>query len=165
VGEVAIKSRAKFHGYYRNPEATAQTDYDGWYLTGDLGYRVGDTLYITGRKSDLIITGGVNIYPQDVENIVAEHPDVVAGRVAALGMYDPDLGTERLIVIAESRSTDPAVLHDIAQHTRNQVLQHLGVVVDRIYHAPYRWLIKTSSGKIARVPNLERLSELASRLG
>ena len=165
VGEVAIKSRAKFHGYYRNPEATARTDYEGWYLTGDLGYRLGNTLFITGRKSDLIITGGVNIYPQDVENIVAEHPDVVAGRVAALGMYDHDLGTERLVVIAESRSTEPAVLYDIAQHTRDQVLQRLGVVVDRIYHAPYRWLIKTSSGKIARVPNLERLSELAPRLG
>ncbi|MDH3601378.1 MAG: AMP-binding protein, partial [Candidatus Tectomicrobia bacterium] len=165
VGEVAIKSRAKFHGYYRNPEATAQTQHEGWYLTGDLGYRVGDILYITGRKSDLIIAGGVNIYPQDVENIVAEHAAVVAGRVAAIGVPDVDLGTERLVVIAESRATEPAVLRDIAHHVRSQVRQRLGVVVDRIYHAPYRWLIKTSSGKIARVPNYERLPELDSRVG
>ena len=82
VGEVAIRSEARYHGYYRNPEATARADHEGWYLSGDLGYRVGRTLFITGRKSDLIIVGGVNIYPHDVENIVAEHADVVTGRVA-----------------------------------------------------------------------------------
>ncbi len=165
VGEIAIRSRARFHGYYRNPAATLRCAHEDWYLTGDLGYRVGDILYVTGRKSDLIITGGMNIYPQDVETIVAKHPEVVAGRVAALGMYDADLGTERLIVIVESRSTAPEVLQQIAHHTRSQVLQHLGVAVDRIYHAPPRWVIKTSSGKVARVPNLERLPELASRIG
>lgn len=165
VGEIAISSRAAFHGYYRNAAATARSAFEDWYLTGDLGYRVGDTLYVTGRKSDLIITGGMNIYPQDVEKIVGEHPDVVAGRVAALGIPDAALGTERLIVIAESRSTVPEVLEDIARHTRTQVLQQLGVAVDRVYHAPHRWVIKTSSGKVARVPNLERLPELASRIG
>ncbi len=164
VGEIAIRSRAAFHGYYQNQAATARCSHEGWYLTGDLGYRVGDILFVTGRKSDLIITGGTNIYPQDVERVVAEHPEVVAGRVAALGLYDADLGTERLIVIVESRSTEPEVLQDIAQFTRSQVLQQLGVTVDRVYHAPYKWVIKTSSGKIARVPNLARLPELASRM-
>jgi acyl-CoA synthetase (AMP-forming)/AMP-acid ligase II len=155
-----IRSAAKFHGYYRNPAATAQTDHHGWYVTGDLGYRVGDTLYITGRKSDLIIIGGVNIYPQDVENIVAEHPAVVEGRVAAIGVKDADLGTEKLVVIAESRATEPQVLQDIVRHARTQIPARLGVTVDQVYNAPYRWLIKTSSGKIARIPNYERLPEL-----
>jgi len=165
VGEVVIRSEARYHGYYRNQAATDSAAHDGWYLTGDLGYRVGGILFITGRKSDVIIAGGVNIYPQDVEKIVGEHPDAVAGRVAALGMYDSDLGTERLVVIVESRSTQPEVLKNIAEHARSRVLQELGVTVDRIYHAPHRWVIKTSSGKVARGPNLQRLPELASGRG
>jgi acyl-CoA synthetase (AMP-forming)/AMP-acid ligase II len=162
VGEVAIRSYARYHGYHRNSEATVKSYHKGWYLSGDLGYRVGHTLFITGRKSDLIIIGGVNVYPQDVEKIVAEHPAVVAGRVAAIGVDDQELGTQRLIVIVESRSTEPKVLRDIAQHVRNQIPLRLGVTVDQIYHAPYRWLIKTSSGKIARIPNYERLHQLSS---
>jgi len=160
VGEVAIRSRASFHGYYRNPEATARAFQDGWYFSGDLGYRVGETLFVTGRKSDLIIIGGVNIYPHDVENIAAEHSAVIAGRVAAIGVDDAALGTQRLIVIVESRATDPDVLREIEEHVRSQVPVRLGVNVDRVYHAPYRWLIKTSSGKIARIPNFKRLGEL-----
>jgi acyl-CoA synthetase (AMP-forming)/AMP-acid ligase II len=160
VGEVAIRSRASFHGYYRDPEATARSYQDGWYFSGDLGYRVGETLFVTGRKSDLVIIGGVNIYPHDVENIAAEHPAVIAGRVAAIGVDDAALGTQRLIVIVESRATDSDVLREIEEHVRSQVPVRLGVNVDRVYHAPYRWLIKTSSGKIARIPNFKRLGEL-----
>jgi fatty-acyl-CoA synthase len=163
VGEVAIRSRARYHGYYRNPEATARANHDGWYVSGDLGYRVGDTLFITGRKSDLIIIGGVNIYPHDVENIVGEHPLAVTGRVAAVGVDDPELGTQRLLVIVESRSNDPQALKSIEEHARREVALRLGVNVDRVCHAPYRWLIKTSSGKIARIPNYRRLPELESR--
>ena len=162
IGEVAIRSRARYHGYHRNSEATEKSDHEGWYLSGDLGYRVDNTLFITGRKSDLIIVGGVNIYPQDVEKVVAEHPAAVAGRVAAIGVDDWELGTQRLIVIVESRSTDSKILRELADHVRNQIPRRLGVSVDQIYHAPYRWLIKTSSGKIARIPNYQRLHELSS---
>ena len=91
---------------------------------------------------------------------MGEHPDVVTGRVAAIGVHDDELGTERLIVIAESRSEDPKVRADIEAHTRREVSLRLGADVDRVYHAPYKWLIKTSSGKIARIPNYERLEEL-----
>jgi len=162
-GEVEIRSRAAYHGYYKNPEATAKADHDGWYLTGDLGYRVGNTLYITGRKGDVVILGGENVYPQDVETLVSDHPEVVGGRVAAIGVDDADRGTQRLLVIAESRSTDPAVLADIEKFIRTEIPLRLGVQVDEVYHAPYRWLIKTSSGKIARKPNYKRLPELADR--
>lgn len=160
VGEVEIKSRAAYHGYYGNPEATAKADHHGWYRTGDLGYRVGQTLFITGRMSDLIIIGGVNIYPQDVENIVGEHPDVITGRVAAVGANDYKMGTQKLVVIAETRSEDSAIHRTIEAYARREVPVRLGVAVDRVVVAPYRWLIKTSSGKIARLPNLQRLNEL-----
>lgn len=161
VGEVAIRSLAGFHGYYRNTEATKKAlDADGWYYTGDMGYRVGAILFITGRKSDMIIVGGVNIYPQDIESIVAEHPAAVAGRIAAIGVDDPELGTQKILLMIESKSTDQAVLNDLAQYARTEVVQRLQVIINEIIHVPYKWLIKTSSGKIARIPNYKRLPEL-----
>jgi fatty-acyl-CoA synthase len=161
IGEVAIRSDARMHGYFGNPEATRRSlAEDGWYYSGDMGYRVGERLFITGRKSDMMILGGVNIYPQDVENIIAEHPEVVGGRVAAIGVDDSESGTQKMIVIVESKSTDPAVLADIARHARAEVANRLQVVISRLVHAPYMWLIKTSSGKIARLPNLRRIDEL-----
>jgi fatty-acyl-CoA synthase len=163
VGEIAIRSEARYHGYHRNPKATAKADHEGWYLTGDLGYRVDNTLYVTGRKSDLIILGGVNIYPHDVENIVGEHTAVVTGRVAAIGVDDAELGTQRLVVIVESRSTDSSTLQEIEAHIHREVPVRLGVSVDEVHHAPYRWLIKTSSGKMARIPNFKRLAEIQAQ--
>ena len=161
VGEVAIRSRAVMHGYHMNPEATSNSlDAEGWYFTGDMGYRVGGTLFITGRKSDLIIVSGVNIYPQDIEAIVGEHPHAVAGRVAAIGVDDFELGTQKIVLIVESKSNDPKVHQEIAQYARTEVAQRLRVTIGRVVHAPHTWLIKTSSGKIARKPNLERLPEL-----
>lgn len=160
VGEVAIHSKALFHGYYRNEAATQAKLEDGWYFGGDLGYRADGILYITGRKSDLIIIAGENIYPQDIEYMVAEHPHVVAGRIAAIGVEDAALGTQRLIVIAESKSDDPAVQKEIVKFVRAEVLARLRVRVDQVYIAPHKWLYKTSSGKIARIPNLRRLHEI-----
>jgi hypothetical protein len=144
VGEVAIRSRAAMHGYYRNPEATARAMHEGWYLSGDLGYRVGDKLFVTGRKSDLVIIGGVNIYPHDVENIAAEHPAVIAGRVAAIGVDDAALGTQRLIVIVESRRPTRRAARD-REHVRPSARAPRRER-RRVYHAPHRWLIETSSG-------------------
>jgi acyl-CoA synthetase (AMP-forming)/AMP-acid ligase II len=163
VGEVWFHSNAVMHGYYGNPEATASSLTDGWYITGDMGYRVGDLLYVTGRKKDLIILGGNNVYPQDIEELVGTHPQVVAGRVAALGITDEKLGTQKLIVICEVRSEDPDVKREIVRFIRREVQSRLDAHVERVYLAPQKWLIKTSSGKIARRPNLARLAELEPR--
>lgn len=163
VGEIAIRSAAAFDGYYSNPLTTAEAvDAEGWYYSGDLGYRVGETLFVTGRKSDVLILAGVNIYPQDIEAIAAEHPMVVAGRVAALGIEDPELGTERLWIVVESRSESSQVRREISRFLRREVARRCDVVVHRVVHAPRRWLLKTSSGKIARKRNLRRLPELLS---
>jgi acyl-CoA synthetase (AMP-forming)/AMP-acid ligase II len=163
VGEVWFQSNAVMHGYYGNPEATASSLVDGWYITGDMGYRVGDLLYVTGRKKDLIILGGNNVYPQDIEELIGTHPQVVAGRVAALGIADAALGTQKLIIICETRSDDPEVKRDVVRFVRREVQSRLDAHVDRVYLAPPKWLIKTSSGKIARRPNLARLGELEAR--
>ena len=101
--------------------------------------------------------------PRDIEEIVGEHPNAVAGRIAAIGVDDPESGTQMIVVIAESKSEDPAVHRDIARFARQEIAQRLNVALGRVVHAPHRWLIKTSSGKIARKPNLERLPELEHR--
>jgi len=126
---------------------------------------VGSVLFITGRKSDLIIFGGVNIYPQDIEEIVAEHPMAVAGRIAAVGIDDPESGTQKIVLLVESRSSDPSILADIARFARSEVAQRLDVVLNQVVHVPPGWLIKTSSGKIARKPSYRRLAELAPIAG
>jgi acyl-CoA synthetase (AMP-forming)/AMP-acid ligase II len=91
VGEIEVKGDNVMKGYWHNPGATAEVLHDGWLATGDLGRR--DThgnYYIVGRKKDLIISGGVNIYPADIENVLAEHPAVA--EVAVFGVPDPKWG-------------------------------------------------------------------------
>ncbi len=101
VGEILVKSDCLFEGYYNRPDLTAQAIIDGWYHTGDLGFCLEGELYVVGRKKDLLIIGGENIYPQDIEEIVASHSSVHDGRVIAMGLYNPDLGTEDIVVVAE----------------------------------------------------------------
>ena len=101
VGEILIKSDCLFEGYYNRPDLTASAIIDGWYHTGDLGFYLDGELFVVGRKKDLIIVGGENLYPQDIEEIVAGHPAIHDGRVVAMGIYNPDLGTEDIVVVAE----------------------------------------------------------------
>ena len=74
---------------------------DGWYHSGDLGFLLNDQLYVVGRKKDLLIVGGENIYPQDIEEIVSAHPAIHDGRVIAMGVFNPNLGTEDVVIVAE----------------------------------------------------------------
>src|SRR5208337_1571720 len=94
VGEILVKSDSLFTGYYNRPDLTAKTIVEGWYHTGDLGFTQDGELYVIGRKKDLLIVGGENLYPQDIEEIVASHAAIHDGRVIAMGVYNPDLGTE-----------------------------------------------------------------------
>ncbi|MEZ5979784.1 MAG: AMP-binding protein [Planctomycetota bacterium] len=160
VGEIAIRSECLFHGYYNNEAASKACVEDGWYFSGDLGYRADGILHVTGRKSDLIILGGENYYPQDMEYIIAEHPDVVAGRVAAIGVDDAESGTQKLVIIAETKSEAVETHVEIKRYVRRELSARLNVKVDRVVVAPHKWLYKTSSGKIARIPNLERIHEI-----
>ena len=74
LGEVMLRSDCMLTGYYRRPDLTEKAFCDGWFLTGDLGYLAEGEVYITGRKKDLIIVGGKNIYPQDLESLASEVP-------------------------------------------------------------------------------------------
>jgi len=93
IGEIVVKGENVMKGYYKNPEATAATLKDGWLLTGDLGYVDEEGYYyIVGRKKELIIRGGVNIYPKDVEEVLYKYPGVA--EAAVVGVPDPIWGEE-----------------------------------------------------------------------
>ena len=102
IGEIAIQSHCMLTGYFHRPDLTSQAFADGWYLTGDLGYYANHELFITGRKKDLIIVGGKNIYPQDLERLAGEVDGIYPGRVVAFGVFNEAGGTEDVVILAET---------------------------------------------------------------
>ena len=154
VGQVAIKSDCMLSGYYKRPDL--QPFQEGWYRTGDMGYSAAGEVYIVGRLKDLIINAGKNIYPQDIEAIVNTVPGVYPGRAVAFGVPDEREGTELIGVVAEVTTDDPQERKRIAQQIRNVVVKQSMITVTYVHLVGERWLIKTSSGKIARAANREK---------
>ena len=165
VGEIALRSDSMLSGYYHRDDLTASALIDGWYLTGDMGYLADDELYITGRQKDLIIVGGKNVYPQDIENLLNTLPDIHPGRVVAFGVVNANLGTEDIAVVVE---VDRAALMDddeertaLTRTIRSVIAQNTDVTARYVEIVPAQWLIKTSSGKIARAANREKFLAMA----
>jgi fatty-acyl-CoA synthase len=159
VGEIVIRCGSLFSGYYSDPDSTADALRNGWYYSGDLGYLAEGHLFVTGRKKDLIVVAGRKLYPQDIEHVVSSVPGIYPGRVVALGLDDPSLGTQRLIVLAEVKKPHLTGNADLAREVRSRVSECLDCVMDDLRLLPHMWLSKTSSGKIARRPNLQRYLE------
>ncbi len=158
VGEVLVTSDCLFQGYYNRPDLTAEVLVDGWYRTGDLGFLLAGELYVVGRKKDLLIIGGENLYPQDIEEIVAGHPAIHDGRVIAMGIYNSNLGTEDIVVVGEVEREE--LLADsaaIEQEIRSRVVAGLGVAVRSIFLKPPLWIVKSTAGKPARAGTREKL--------
>lgn len=98
TGAIGVRGGAVFSGYLDNPSANAESFVDGWFLTGDIGYLDTDGyLYLTGRKSDMYISGGSNIYPREIEEVLLTHPDI--DEVAIVGVPDHDWGEAGVAVI------------------------------------------------------------------
>lgn len=109
-GEIQVRGPHVFQGYWQQPEATAEVfDGEGWFNTGDLGWRSTDGYFtISGRAKELIISGGYNVYPREVEEVLQMHPDVL--ETAVLGMPHPDLGEEVVaVVVRTQRQADSLV--------------------------------------------------------
>jgi len=156
IGEILISSDCMLTEYYNRKDATEETFIDGWFKTGDLGYIADGELYISGRKKDLIIVGGKNIYPKDIETIAMEIKGVHPGRVVAFGIYNDLKGTEDVVVIAEIEEDYLDQKENIADLIRKQVTIKSAVALRRVLAVDKKWLIKTSSGKIARALNKEK---------
>lgn len=156
VGELIVRSDFMLSGYYNRPDLDATTWHKGWYLTGDMGYIADGEVYIVGRKKDLIINAGKNVYPQDIEAIANTVTGVYPGRVVAFGVPDEREGTELIAVIAETDVEDEDARQHIAKEIRQRIAQQTTITATWVHITEPRWLIKTSSGKIARNANREK---------
>jgi fatty-acyl-CoA synthase len=158
VGEIELRSNCMLSGYYRRPDLTSRAIHSGWYLTGDMGYLADGELYITGRKKDLIIVGGKNIYPQDLEAIANTIPGIIPGRAVAFGLFDAGLGSENIVMVCELENPGATEqeISALEKELRLRVAQQSEVAVSDVRFAQKRWLIKTSSGKLSRSANREK---------
>ncbi|HEY6697547.1 MAG TPA: AMP-binding protein, partial [Acidimicrobiales bacterium] len=148
VGELEIRGTSVTPGYYRRPHANAELFHDGWLRTGDLSYLLDGQLVVCGRIKDVIIVGGRNMFPEDVERAVGHLEGVRAGNVIAFGVGG-DRGRESLVVVAESRAADDdlvAVRRLVAERVRDV----MGVPAKDIVLVAPGTLPKTSSGKLQR---------------
>jgi fatty-acyl-CoA synthase len=156
IGELALKSDCMLSGYYHRPDITAKAFSDGWYLTGDYGYMADGEVYVCGRKKEIIIVGGKNIYPMDLEELAMGVKGVHPGRVSAFGIFDETSGTEDVVIVAEVETEDSAERERIADEIRQAVTRGSAVTLRHVHLVGPRWLIKTSSGKNSRLQNKEK---------
>ena len=145
-------------GYFNNPEETEKLFPQGqapegefaWVNSGDRAYRAEGEIFVTGRVKDIIIKGGRNLYPHEVEELAGRAAGIRKGCIVAFGLKDGGTGTEKLIVVAESRESEPAAKSAIAAAVTEQISQGLGLPPDRVELIPPGSIPKTSSGKLRR---------------
>jgi 1-acyl-sn-glycerol-3-phosphate acyltransferase len=150
-GLLQFRGPSATSGYYRNPEATKGLFAGEWVNTGDRAYLKEGMVYITGREKDIIIRGGRNISPYELEQAVGDLGGVRRGCVAVFGSRDPVSGTERVVVLAEMRDTDASRYDDLRRVINELAVSLTGAPADDIVLAPPATVPKTSSGKIRRV--------------
>jgi fatty-acyl-CoA synthase len=156
VGEIVISSESMFDGYRNYPEKTAEVLRDNLYYSGDFGFKYQDEFYVIGRKKDIIIVAGNNIYPEDVEDAISSIEGVIPGRVVAFGEFDPVIGSEQVSIIAETNY----IRDDEKKKLKLEIIKcgmSIDVTIRNVYLVPARWLIKSSAGKPSRKANMERI--------
>ncbi|MBV9189842.1 MAG: AMP-binding protein, partial [Betaproteobacteria bacterium] len=147
-GQLQFRGPSATSGYFRNAQATKGL-FDGeWVNTGDRAYLDQGRLYITGREKDIIIRGGRNISPYELEESVGDLAGIRRGCVAVFGSPDPAGGTERVVVLAETRERDAARHQELKTRINELAIGLIGAPVDDIVLAPPHTVPKTSSGKI-----------------
>jgi acyl carrier protein len=150
-GLLQFRGPSATSGYYRNPEATRGLFAGDWLNTGDRAYLSDGMVYLTGREKDIIIRGGRNISPYELEHAVGDLAGVRRGCVAVFGSRDAASGTERMVVLAEMRDTDSSRHADLKRMINELAVSLTGGPADDIVLAPPATVPKTSSGKIRRV--------------
>ena len=152
AGEIQLSTPCLFQGYwshdgFRRDGFTG----DGWYSTGDYGFFSDGELYVIGRMKDIIIVGGQNIFPEDLEVIAGRATGVYSGRVVAFGVDDEEAGTQTIGVVAEMAGEfEPDGARTIEREIRNLIKASLSVAPRYVRVVPQRWIIKSTAGKISR---------------
>jgi fatty-acyl-CoA synthase len=146
VGELLLRGTSVTPGYYKRPDATAALFHDGWLCTGDLAYLVDAELVLCGRIKDVIIVGGRNVFPEDIERACGSLDGVRAGNVIAFGV-EGYKGKESVVVVAEVRTEDPAHVREALHH---RTLEVCGLPPRDVMLVKPGTLPKTSSGKLQR---------------
>jgi fatty-acyl-CoA synthase len=148
-GQILLKGPSVMSGYFQDPEASsAVLDEDGWLNTGDIGYRVGDRLFLTARSKDVIIIKGRNIWPNDMEVVAQRIEGARLGGVAAFSVTGLE-EEETAVLVLESKERDEVVRAELAQQITELMHEHFGinVMIDLVKTGS---LPRTSSGKLSR---------------
>jgi fatty-acyl-CoA synthase len=148
-GTIFLRGLSVMSGYFGNARASREVlSEDGWLNTGDLGYRVDGSLYLTGRAKDLLIINGRNIWPQDIEHLAEQQPELRATDTSAFSIPGGD-GGEAAVLVVQCREMDPASAASLAERLRQAVYAEFGIecLVDVV---PPHTLPRTSSGKLSR---------------
>lgn len=148
VGEILVASKTLFCGYFDEPAATREAIVDGFLRTGDLGYVADGRLFVTGRKKELIISGGRNVVPSVIEDVVSAVDGIRPGCVAAVGLYSAALETEEIWVVAETKLG--AEEHRALSHRVRDALRIRGISIDHVRFLAPGTMPKTTSGKVQR---------------
>lgn len=149
-GRVEFRGPSCTSGYYRNPEATQRLFHEDWLDSGDRGYMTEGDIYLTGRVKEVIIRGGRNIYPYELEEAIGAINGIRKGCIAVFASTDQQSGTERLVVVAETRETAPETLDRLRRQIREVSLNILMTPPDDVVLVPLHSVLKTSSGKLRR---------------
>jgi acyl-CoA synthetase (AMP-forming)/AMP-acid ligase II len=154
-GEIQVRGPSRMLGYRGQRDATSASFDGDWLRTGDLGYVKSGELFVTGRKKDLIIRGGRNYYPQDIE-AAATVPGVRHGAVAAFGVRDDKTGTENIVVVAEAKGHAATKSRDLVARIRAAVQDQVGAAVHEVVLVAVGSVPKTTSGKLRRAEARQR---------
>jgi acyl-CoA synthetase (AMP-forming)/AMP-acid ligase II len=156
-GEIHVRAPALFSGYWGSEGFQKHSLTSGWHATGDFGFLASGELFVIGRFKDIVIVGGNNIVPEDVEAVVNTIPGVYPGRVVAFGVEDKEYCTQGLAVVAEMKDDlggDAAM--QLEATIRKLVLTAVGTAARYVAVVPKRWIVKSTAGKIARRETRER---------
>jgi len=156
VGEIGIRGRFLFSGYNRDPERTAERLRGDLYLTRDLGFLREGRLYVLGRLDDLLIINGRNLYAHEIEAAVTVLPGLKPGRTVAFAWFDPRVGSESLVLMAERDRANPRADDDLRREISKVLHSIFNVMPRAIELLDEGRLVKTTSGKISRKENLAR---------